>query len=210
VHHRDAVGDGERLLLIVRYVERRDAELFLQLADLAAHLDAELGVEIGERLVEQQHLGLDDEAAGDRDALELAARELMRPALLVALEMDEGESARHPLADLGGRHASRLQAVGDVAGDGVVGENRVVLEHHAGVAPVRRQPVDARRTEMNAAGIELAESRDHAQKRGLAAPGGTEQGEELAVGDIERDAAHGVHGAEAAVDRGDADGGHGD
>jgi hypothetical protein len=56
-HHRDPVGDRQRLLLVVRHVDGGDAELLLQLADLAAHLDAQLGVEVGERLVEQQHLG---------------------------------------------------------------------------------------------------------------------------------------------------------
>ena len=69
------------------HVDRGDAERLLKLADFAAHLDAQLRVEIGERLVEQQHLRLDDEGAGDGDALQLAARELMRPAIAIAVEL---------------------------------------------------------------------------------------------------------------------------
>src|SRR4029077_18579585 len=68
--------------------------------------------------------------------------------------------------------------------------------------------VDPPLAEMDRAAVELAEPRDHAQERGLAATRGTEQGEELALGDLKRDAAHRVHGPEVAVDRGDADGGH--
>ena len=41
-HHGDAVGDRQRLLLVVRHVDRGDAERLLQLADLAAHLDPQL------------------------------------------------------------------------------------------------------------------------------------------------------------------------
>ena len=81
VEHRDAVGDGVRLLLVVGDVDRGDAELALQQLELGAHLDAQLGVEVGQRLVEQQHLGLDHDGAGERDALLLAAGELRRPAV---------------------------------------------------------------------------------------------------------------------------------
>ena len=44
------------------------------------HLLAQLLVERAERLVEQQHLGLEGQGAGERDALALAARELRRAA----------------------------------------------------------------------------------------------------------------------------------
>jgi hypothetical protein len=57
----------------VRDHHRGQSELLLQLADLDANLVPQLGVEIGERLVEQQDVGLDDERPGERDALLLAA-----------------------------------------------------------------------------------------------------------------------------------------
>ena len=52
---------------------------------LGAHLDAQERIERGQRLVEEQHLGLGDERAGQRHALLLAARELRR--------LDAGASA---------------------------------------------------------------------------------------------------------------------
>ena len=48
--------------------------------ELDLHLAAQLEVEGAERLVEQQHLGPVDQGAGQRDALPLAAGELVRPA----------------------------------------------------------------------------------------------------------------------------------
>ena len=48
VHHDDAVGDRQRLLLVVRDIDHGEAEALLQLADLLAHLAAQLGVEVAD------------------------------------------------------------------------------------------------------------------------------------------------------------------
>ncbi len=76
-HHPDPVGDREGLLLVVGDEQRGRADLELDAADLVAQLGAHLGVEGRERLVEQQHLGLDRQGAGQRHALLLAAGELV-------------------------------------------------------------------------------------------------------------------------------------
>ena len=77
-HHHDPVGQLERLLLVVGDVDGRDPELALDLADLVAQGDADLGVERGERLVEQQDRRLEGERPRQRDALLLAAGQLVR------------------------------------------------------------------------------------------------------------------------------------
>ena len=84
----------------------RDREPPLQLADLLPHLDAQLGVEIRQRLVEQQHARPDDDRARERDALLLAARELAGELLLVAGEPDE----RQHVADRARRSRRRACA----------------------------------------------------------------------------------------------------
>src|SRR5262249_47104945 len=99
------------------------------------------------------------------------------------------------------RHLARPQAIGDVTGDGEVGEHRIVLEHHADVAQMRRQPVDPPVGEADLAGIELAEARDHAQQRGLAAARWPQQREELALADVEIDGAHTAEAARCARNR---------
>ena len=52
-------------------------ELVVQPGDLDAHLRSQAGVEIGERLVEQEDVRLAHDRAADRDALALAARKLL-------------------------------------------------------------------------------------------------------------------------------------
>ena len=97
VEHGDAVGEGERLLLVVRHEDEGDAEVALDLLQLDLHLLAELEVERAERLVEQQHLRLDDGGARERDALPLPARELRGLAGGHLLEPHRGERAHGPL-----------------------------------------------------------------------------------------------------------------
>ncbi len=78
-HDDDAVGERHRLDLIVGDVNDGRWHARMQELDLGAHLRAQLGVEIGERLVEQKHLGFAHDGAAHRDALALPARELRGP-----------------------------------------------------------------------------------------------------------------------------------
>ena len=91
VHHGDPVRQRQRLGLVVRHVDERDADLLLQVDELELHVLAQLGVEGGQRLVEQQHRRMRDQRARDGDALLLAARELVRIALAEAREPHIGE-----------------------------------------------------------------------------------------------------------------------
>jgi hypothetical protein len=78
VHNGDTVGDGQRLQLVVGYIERCDLEGAAGSADLVAELDANLGVEGRERLVEEEHTRLDRERPSVRDALPHPAGQLVR------------------------------------------------------------------------------------------------------------------------------------
>ena len=83
VEDGEAIGHRERLLLIVRDVDERDADLALDRLQLDLHLLAELQVERAQRLVEEQYPRLVHDRARERDALALAARELRRLAVAV-------------------------------------------------------------------------------------------------------------------------------
>ena len=107
--------------------------------ELDAHLLAQLGVEVGQRLVEQQHLRLAHQRARKRHALLLAAGELRRRAVLVARHAAPVSSAlQHLLAS--SRRAEYLrsratsQREGDVLEHRHVRPDRIGLEHHADVA----------------------------------------------------------------------------
>ena len=81
-------------------VDRGDPELVVQAADLEAHLLAQVGVEVRQRLVEQQHLGLDDDGARERHALLLAAGQLGRIAAAEGAHLHDLEHVGRPALDL--------------------------------------------------------------------------------------------------------------
>ena len=208
VHDPDAVGHRKGLLLIVRDQHRRDAELALHLADGAAQLLADLGVERTEGLIEQQHLGLVRQRARDRDALLLAAGELRRQPLIESLERHQPQQLLAALAAGAGAHAAHAQGELDVLGDRHVAEQGVVLKHQADAALARGDVRDVAAVQGDAPVIDAGEPGDGAQQRALAAAARSQQHEELAVADVEGDV---VDDRRAAVVLGDLveDDGHG-
>ena len=83
------VDERHRLFLVVRHDDERDAELLLQVHELELRVLAQLLVERAERLIEQQQLRSLHERARERDALALAARQLMGLALGELRQLDE-------------------------------------------------------------------------------------------------------------------------
>ena len=100
VEQQDAVGHRHRLGLVVRDAQRRQLHAHDQLAQPGARFLAQLRVEIRQRLVEQDHRRVVDERAGERDALLLAARKLVRKALGEMAERELLERRAHARADI--------------------------------------------------------------------------------------------------------------
>src|SRR5215212_8900369 len=117
VHDRDPVAHRHRLDLVVGDVDRGRPDLLLEALDLAARLHAQLGVEVGERLVHEEDLRVADERAPERDALLLAARELARPPLEQFIELKRARRAAHALVDLLLRRLAPAEREGEVVVD---------------------------------------------------------------------------------------------
>ena len=188
-HHRHVVGERERLGLVVGDIDEGDAGAALQLLELGAHALAQLGVEIGQRLVEQQDRRLDHQRAGERDALLLAAGQLVRVAALEPGEIDQRQRLLDLPARRGRRNLAQLEPEHDVLEHVLVRPHRVVLEHHAHAARLRRHHRGGRRqrpaVDLDRALVGRDVAGDQAQGRGLAAARGAEQGDERIVLDVE-------------------------
>ena len=72
-HDDDAVTKGHSFGLVMGNVDKGGVDLLAQLDDLGAHLVTQLGVQVGQRLVHQQDLGLADDGAANGHALTLTA-----------------------------------------------------------------------------------------------------------------------------------------
>jgi hypothetical protein len=129
-------------------------------------------------------------SARHRDPLLLAARELGRPALPEIRELDHVERLLDPRFDLGRPGFAHLERERQVLVYRHVREQRVILEHDADVAPVRRDVADRPAIEDDLAMGHRLEAREHHQAGGLARAGRAEQGQELAARHVEIEAAH--------------------
>ena len=194
LEHRDAVAHGERLGLVVGDVDRGDAEPALQRRDLGAGLHAQLGVEVRQRLVHEEHLRLTDDRAAHRDALTLTTGERLRLAAEVGLQVEQLGGLEDALGAVLLADAGDLEREAHVLGDGHVRVQRVVLEDHRDVAILRRDVRDVAIADQDAAVVDLFEAGEHAQSGRLAAAGGSDQDEELAVGDLQVDLVDGGAG----------------
>ena len=194
VHHADDVADGKGFELVVGDEQRRRARLVEDGADVLRQALAQVGVEAGERLVEQQQLRLRRQRARQRHALLLAAGELMRRTPRRMRQADALQHLLHARFALGARQMA--DAEGNVVAHVQVREQGVVLEHHADAA---RLGLDMRvrigqhaAVHAHAACGQPFEPGHRAQQRGLAAARRADQHADLAFGQRQRHAGHGV------------------
>ena len=195
-HHHDAVGDRQRLLEVVGDVHARDVQPALELLQLHAHLPAELGVEIRQRLVEEQHRGREHERPGQGDALLLPAGELRGAPRAEIAELDQLQRVAHARGHLGLGPLPHAEPVGHVVEHAHVGPDRVGLEHHRQPAPLGGHVHARRRREHRAPpDPDLTRGRplepgDGPERGRLAAARRPEQRHVLARADGEADSAH--------------------
>ena len=196
LQHQHVRGEPHDILEIVRDEDQRHVERPAQRVDLVLETPAHRAIDGGKRLVEQQHGRLASQRSRERDALTLAARQLVRspghagrtgaPAS-AALPRGARRSAR-------GRCPSAVITLPD---RGQVRKERVLLEDEPDRAAMRRRErpgggvgpgLGARSHRRLRRSIE---SRDRAQDRRLAAAGRAEDRQHVARVarelDVERD-----------------------
>ncbi len=141
----------------------------MQSGDLRAGLDAQLGVQVREGLVHEEHGRLADDCPPERDALALAAGELLGFAREKSSEIEDPGCLLDALLDICLGDLSELEPEGQVVANGHVRVERVALEDHGNVTVLGRHVVhdaipDPQRSVRN-----LLEPRDHPEARRLAA-----------------------------------------
>jgi hypothetical protein len=62
-HHGDALPHRHGFDLVVRHINRRHFEATMQLDDFGARLHAQFGIQVGKRLIHQEHFGVSHNGA---------------------------------------------------------------------------------------------------------------------------------------------------
>ena len=161
-------------------VDEGDFEFAMQTHEFRLHAHTQMRVERAERLVQQQHLRLDDERTCERHALALTAGELVDRAIG---QFSNAQSLQ-PFIGLclsgSSRHAALLETELDVFAHREKRKERVVLPDERRFALPWLVFIEAAAPEANFACRRLVESSDHPQRCGLAATGRTHDRDEFA------------------------------
>ena len=178
----------------------------MQLAKIVAQRIAGEGVERAERLIHQHDARLCGEGARHADTLALAAGKFMRQAVAVlrAVEPHQVEQFVHARRYLCGRSAQQLGRDADIAGDAEMRKQPAALEDIAD-PPAQRNRIDIPHVlafDRDRAAVGLDQPVGEPQQRGLARTGASDDGQKLALSDVERDVVDGHH---AAIVKGLAD-----
>jgi len=169
----------------------------MQLLDFGAHVGAKFGIEIGQRLVEQEHLGVAHQRPAHGDALSLPPGKLRRTALEEVRDVQYGGRAFDPFLDDRLRLALHLEREGHVPVNVEVRIKRIVLEHHRDVSILRREFVHHLAVDHDLARRDVLQPRNPAQERALAAAGRPDQHQELLIGNVDVDTMHHLELAKA-------------
>src|SRR5689334_14157352 len=121
----------------------------------------------------------------------------------------KGLASAPPELRLGNPPAPYAQTVCHVLGHGEVRKERVLLEHHANIAPIGGYAGNIIVAYEHPPGIGPRKPRDGTKARRLARAARAEEGDELTLLDLEIDAVERTEVAEALADRLEADSRHG-
>ena len=218
IHHVDLLARGHDHLHVVLDEHHGEVEAVAQRADLLLEHLGLGAVEPRGRLVEEQHLGIEHERAGDLEAALVAVGERRRALVGVVVELEELQQVEGLAA-----HRGLVVGVAPRAHDGVeerraghaVARHEHVLEHRhlpeepdvlerardaeVGDLP-RREAVDALAAERDGALRRRVHAGDAVEHRGLAGAVGSDEPEDGALGHVEADAADGAQAAEDHLD----------
>ncbi len=190
-HHHETIRHGQRLFLVMCHHHGCQAEALLQFADFHPHLCAQLGIEVGQGLVQQKHVGPHRQRPGQGHTLLLSARECARQPVPQSAQPHHLQRFAHTLRDLRFGQLAHLESESDILRCRHVRKQRVGLEHKSGVAPPGRNPRHVLLADPDPPFRGRDEPRKHPQRRGLAAARRAKQHDELTLRDIESHAAHG-------------------
>ena len=166
-------------------INKGNVHFTLQALELQLHFLAQFEIQRTKGFVQQQDLRLVHQTAGNGNTLLLTTGHLADAAALEAFQAHDFQHIAHLTADGLFVQLFQTQAKGHVLEHIQVREQCILLENGVHRALIGRHAGDILAFQQHFAGIRLQKTRDQAQSGGFAAAGGTQQGHELFVMDVQ-------------------------
>ena len=157
----------------------------MQLIELRAHLDAEFGIEVRERFVEEEDQRFPDDGAPQGHALPLAAGELLGLSVQERLDAQDLRRFVHAVVNLGFWVSAQPEPEGHVLNHRHVRIEGVALKDHRDVPVFRGDVVHDSLRDRDFPPGDLLQTSHHPKRRGLSAAGWADQDHEFLVGDLQ-------------------------
>ena len=185
LHYDDSGAQCHSLGLVMCYIDDRCAESLMELGDFGSHLNTELRVQVGERLVHQEYFRVTDNSTSHRDTLSLAAGKSLG---LTVEELCQIQNLRRVLnhrIDLILRNLAELEAECHVVIHGHMRIQRVVLENHRDITVLGLYIIHDLAVNLECAARDIFKPCDHAQCCRLSAAGRSYKDDEFLVLNIQ-------------------------
>ena len=185
VLHADDTGThGHSLDLVVGNVDKGGSELLMELGELGSHLSTELSVKVGERLVEEEDLGVTDDGTAESDTLLLTAGESLGLSVEQVSNVEDLSCFFDAALDLFLGSLVQLKAECHVLKYGHMRIKSVVLENHRDLSILRSYVVNELVADKEFTLGDLLKTCNHSKSSGLTATGRTYEYEKLLVLDF--------------------------
>src|SRR5712691_245433 len=151
-------------------------------------------VQVSRGLISEKNLRVMNECPGDRDALLLAARKLVRVLGLLAFQPDDAQHLLDLRLEMAQGALGHAEREGNVLEHGQVGQQLEILKDHAHLPPQVREvaPLETAQVlplDIDGAGGRLLLADQEADQRRLTGAAGTDEEDEVLPGNSERDVA---------------------
>ena len=165
-------------------VDDGGAQSLVQLCDLGSHLNTELSIQVGKRLVHKEYLRRTDDSTAHSDTLSLTAGQSLRLTVKEVGQVKDLGCITNGLVDLILRNLTKLKAECHVVINCHVRIQSVVLEDHCDVSVLGLDVVHKLAVDLELTGGNVLKTCDHTKGGGLSASGRTYEDDELLVSDF--------------------------
>ena len=186
VQHRNTIGHGHRLLLIVGHDQKGQAEIHLQIHQLELGFFTQFFIQRTQRLIQQQHFRALGNRARQSHTLALTTGKLMRLALGEFFQLHQLQHIIHTIGHFRLGHAILLQAESNILLNGHMRKQSIGLEHHIHRTLIGRNTTQILPVQHDTAGSRLFKTCQHTHQSRFTATGSPEQSKKFAIKNIQR------------------------
>ena len=163
-HDHDSVGHCHGFDLVMGHVDHRPVEPFVQDRQFSPHGRTQLGIEVRQRLIEQETVRIAHDGTSHGDTLTLPSGQVLGLAFQILRQFQHLGRGSDPARDLFLRRTRQPQSKGHVSSYIHMRVERIGLEHHGDVALLGSSPSDVLARNPDHAASHRLKPRDHPER----------------------------------------------